>query len=304
MEVLDLFCGMGGFAQGFEALGFEVTGADVSQHAGKTFELNKIGKFKFADLSHCLIRGNYDVIIGGPPCKPWSAVNTTRRGKKHRDYILLSRFFKHVEINKPKVFLLENVPLLAGDKKLEQLIKRVNNIGYSTLGKVVTYSDFGAPTKRHRFILFGTRLGCAKTFFESLNKNTSRCKSVKDAIWKLREVEKGGFPDHVWPNLRTIDKYIEKYRNNKFGWYILKWSEPAPSFGNVMKTYILHPDAFNGKSARVISVREALLIMGYSEGTRFPDGLGVGVRYQMIVDSVSPVFSLVAAGVIKELISQ
>jgi hypothetical protein len=34
------------------------------------------------------------------------------------------------------------------------------------------------------------------------------------------------------------------------------------------------------------------------------NGLGVGVRYQMIVDSVSPVFSLVAAKVVKELIGQ
>jgi DNA (cytosine-5)-methyltransferase 1 len=82
-------------------------------------------------------------------------------------------------------------------------------------------------------------------------------------------VEKGCYPDHVWPNLKTIDKYAENYRTNKFGWYVLNWSEPAPSFGNVMKTYILHPDSLNGKPSRVISVREALLVMGFNENTRF-----------------------------------
>lgn len=301
-EVLDLFCGMGGFAQGFKASGFDVTGADISEHAGKTFELNNLGKFKYTDLSHCFVHGDYDVIIGGPPCKPWSAVNTTRRGKKHRDYILISRFFKHVELIRPKVFLLENVPLLAGEKKLEQLIEGLNNQGYSMHGKVVTYSDYGAPTKRHRFVLFGTRLGSAETFFERLSNHTSRYKSVKDVIWKLRDTEKGGFPDHVWPELKTINNYLENYKSNKFGWYVLKWDEPAPSFGNIMKTYILHPDAFNGRPTRVISVREALLIMGFDENVHFPDGLGLGVRYQMIVDSVSPVFSLAAARVVKELI--
>lgn len=35
-QVLDLFCGMGGFAQGFKDSGFDVTGAYVSEHAGKT----------------------------------------------------------------------------------------------------------------------------------------------------------------------------------------------------------------------------------------------------------------------------
>jgi len=282
---------------------FEVTGSDISEQAGKTFELNSIGKFKLADISSCFIRGDYDVVIGGPPCKPWSAVNMTRRGKRHRDYVLLSRFFEHVELIRPKVFLLENVPLLAREKMLGDLTRRLNLIGYSTLGNIVTYSDYGAPTKRHRYVLFGTSHGSAATFFERLNKYTNQSKSVKDVIWKLRDVEKGAFPDHVWPELKTIDNYLENYKNNKFGWYILKWNEPAPSFGNVMKTYILHPDAFNGKPTRVISVREALSIMGFDEDFRFPDGLGLGIRYQMIVDSVSPAFSFAAAKVIKELLN-
>jgi len=295
---------MGGFAQGFKSAGFRVTGVDISEHAGKTYELNNIGIFKYVDLSRCFIQGDYDVIIGGPPCKPWSAVNTIRRGKKHRDYVLISRFFKHVELIQPKVFLLENVPLLAAEEKLDQIIKELSNMGYSTQAKVVSYSDYGAPTKRHRYMLFGTKLGSAEMFFERLKMHTSRYKSVKDAIWKLRDVEKGDFPDHVWPELKTIDNYLENYKSNKFGWYILKWNEPAPSFGNIMKTYILHPDAFNGgKSTRVISVREALLIMGFDECFHFPDGLGLGVRYQMIVDSVSPVFSFAAAKVVRELIN-
>jgi DNA (cytosine-5)-methyltransferase 1 len=164
MEVLDLFCGMVGFAQGFKASGFSVTGADKSQDAGRTFELNKLGSFKPTDLSRCHICGNYDVIIGGPPCKPWSAVNTTKRGKRHRDYILLSRFFEHIEINNPKVFILENVPLLAGDKKLHQLIKKANKLGYSTLGKVVTYSDYEHQQNATGSYFSGQELEMQKNF--------------------------------------------------------------------------------------------------------------------------------------------
>jgi DNA (cytosine-5)-methyltransferase 1 len=304
IKVLDIFCGAGGFSQGFERAGFEVTGVDISEAVGKAFQLNCRSQFLRADLSKVLIKnGSYDIVIGGPPCRPWSAVNTTRRGREHRDYCLLSRFFQHVEYHWPEIFVLENVPLLANDKTLKSRVKRLNKEGYSVEGNIVKYSDYGAPTSRHRFILLGTRKGDAKTFFRKLHEHKRVPKTVRDVIWELKDKEKGEVPDHVWPELRTIRKYINYYETGKFGWYILRWDEPAPSFGNVMKTYILHPDAFNGKPERVISVKEALLIMGFGLGFRFPEKFGLGVRYQMAVDAVSPVFSYAAARVAREMAS-
>ena len=171
--------------------------------------------------------------------------------------------------------------------------------GYSIESKIIRYCDYGAPTKRRRFVLYGTRMGEAKNFFEELNKKKRKPATVKDAIWHLRNKNHHELPDHVWPNLKTIDKYLDKYRTHKFGWYVLKWDEPAPSFGNVMKTYILHPDAFDGGVKRVISVKEASLIMGFDKSFQFPDDRYMGKRYQIIVDSVSPVFSKLAACIIK-----
>jgi len=98
MNVLDLFCGAGGFAQGFRDAAFNVTGVDVSEYAGKTLELNRYGRFKKADLTEEIIKGEFDVVVGGPPCKPWSAVNTAKRSVAHQDFILLSRFFEHTVI--------------------------------------------------------------------------------------------------------------------------------------------------------------------------------------------------------------
>jgi len=301
MRVLDLFCGVGGFAYGFGKAGFEVTGVDVSESVGRAFELNTGSEFIKADLSSVLIpRGGYNILIGGPPCRPWSAVNTTKRGKDHGDHRLLSRFFRHVEHHSPEAFLLENVPLIAYDDVLRVYVKRLMRLGYSIIGKKVRYSDYGAPTSRHRYILCGTKKGDAEVFFTSLRDYACSPKTVRDAIWRLRCKKRGAVPDHEWPELKTIRKYERYYRSGKFGWYILKWNEPAPSFGNVMKTYILHPDSFNGGPSRVISVKEALLIMGFDGDFSFPPGLGLGLRYQMVVDAVSPVFSCVAATVIKD----
>jgi DNA (cytosine-5)-methyltransferase 1 len=280
-----------------------VTGVDISESVGKTFQSNSRGRFVKADLSKVLVgRNGYDIVIGGPPCKPWSAVNTTRRGSVHRDYNLLSRFFLHIEYHRPMIFVLENVPLLANDITLTTHVKKLVKKGFSVEGRIVKYSDYGASTSRHRFILFGTRKGNAATFFQEVEGLKRPPKTVRDAIWELRDKEKGEVPDHVWPELKTINKYLGHYESGKFGWYILKWDEPAPSFGNIMKTYILHPDAFSCRTKRVISVKEASLIMGFERRFRFPEEFGLGSRYQMIVDAVSPVFSYAAARAIREIV--
>jgi DNA (cytosine-5)-methyltransferase 1 len=304
MKVLDIFCGAGGLADGFKRAGFKVDGVDISEHAGRTYLLNKVGSFLKADLSCEIIDGDYEIIIGGPPCKPWSSVNIRKRGKMHPDYHLLARYFEHIKYHSPKFFLLENVPPLANDHIYKANIKQLKSICYSVIGKKIIYSDFGAPIRRHRFIVFGARNGDAGLFFEKLSEQKKAAKIVKDVIWHLRDKKKDETNDHVWPELKTIGKYKEYYKTGKYGWYVLDWDQPAPSFGNIMKTYILHPDSFNGRTPRVISVKEAALIMGFDEDFCFPEGLGLGSRYQMIVDAVSPAFSCIAANVIKEIIDE
>ncbi|MDG6923160.1 MAG: DNA cytosine methyltransferase [Nitrososphaerota archaeon] len=303
MKILDLFCGAGGLSSGFSNEGFKVTGVDISDKAADSFRLNKLGSFIQADLSKEIIADGFDVIMGGPPCKPWSAVNVTRRREKHHDYGLVGRFFKHVEINRPAFFLFENVPLVANDKILNSHLKRLSGkFGYSIEEEFVTYKDFGAPTRRRRLIVFGTRTGNSHDFFKLLAKHKTKNKAtVRDAIGYLRNSGFGDESDHEWPRLRTIHNYLKYYKTGQFGWYVLKWREQAPSFGNVMKTYILHPDSFNGGETRAISVKEALQLMGFPRKYSFPKGEGLGVRYQMVADSVSPVFSRAAAKAMKAL---
>ncbi len=304
MKVLDLFCGAGGLSYGFNKEGFRVTGADVSEKAENAYKLNKIGNFINADLSNEIITDGFDVIVGGPPCKPWSSVNLTRRTKTHKDYGLVGRFFKHVESNMPGMFLFENVPAVANDKTLNWHIKRLSNkFNYSIAKDIVGYKDYGAPTKRKRFIVFGVRKGNAQDFFQGCFKyKTKNYSTVRKAIGHLDSVEFGKETDHEWPKLNTIHKYMKYYKTGKYGWHILKWQEQAPSFGNVMKTYILHPGSFNGGDTRTISVREAMLLMGFPKTYHFSEDAGLGARYQMIVDSVSPVFSRVVAKSMKNIL--
>jgi DNA (cytosine-5)-methyltransferase 1 len=312
MRALDLFCGGGGLSLGFKKAMFHVTGVDVNKAAKETFELNKIGKFVAADLSRESIDGDYDIILGGPPCKPWATINTTRRSSYHPDYKLLTRFFDHVIAQKPRAFLMENVPTLRHRLILKRQLERVDEAGYTFASRSIKYSEFGAPTIRRRLIIFGLRNidrkqdgqpSMAERFFENLSSLRTQPATVRSAIWYLRDKDKNEEPDHQWPELKTIDKYRKFYETGKYGWYVLKWNEPSHSFGNILKTYVLHPDSFNGGITRVISVREAWRLLGFNKGFRLPEKIGMEMKYQLAVDAVSPRFSWRAARAAKEILN-
>ncbi len=295
-KVLDLFSGIGGLSYGFSNNGFCVTGADKSERAGIVYRSFASSNFIHADLASELISGQYDVIIGGPPCRPWSSVNLSKRSEIHRDYHLVERFVEHVERIKPKIFIMENVPALRSDKGFRFQMERISKLGYSFDTTFVKYSDYGAPTSRKRLIAVGLLDGSANQFINGMRNFTKSPKLLRDTIKEFRYNERGNPVDHVWPNLKTISKYVEKYKTGKYGWRILDWDSPAPSFGNVMKTYILPPDSDPmNPEARVISILEVSRIMGFNHGFSFPEGMHVGERYQMLVDSVSPIFSDVLA---------
>lgn len=298
MKVLDLFAGCGGLSYGFQKEGFEVYGVDINKFSKKIFQINKLGVLKIVDLKKEKVRGKYDIIIGGPPCRPWSSVNLQRRRHMHPDFSLLGSFFEHVKKLKPLMFIMENVTPVRDDA--EQFAADVKKL-YSVKFHNFRYSDFGAPTRRRRFFVIGFRkdLGINTVdFFHIVNSFRRMPATVRDAIGR----DFDGDPEHIFPKLKTIHKYMKYYRTGKYGWYILRWDEPAPSFGNVMKTYILHPDSLNGAPPRVISVRESLCIMGFPESFRFPEEMGLGMRYQMVADAVSPVFSNVLAKAVKEIL--
>lgn len=313
IRALDLFCGMGGLALGFARNGFHVTGYDINPWVPQIFEQNLIGEAVTADLSEPdgvfeKDRKEIVVITGGPPCRPWSSLNLRRRGSKHPDYNLLKVFFQLVREILPEAFLMENVSLLGSDQELEDILQPLTHY-YHVQRKVLRYADFGAPTARHRLILTGFRKRTGirdrtEMFFRQLETKRYPPLKAGEVVAPYMQLAKGSFPDHVWPEFRTIERYDDKYRTGRYGWYKLNPEQPAPSFGNIMKTYILHPYAGNGTGVplRVLSVREAMALMGFDDGIRFPEGMAMRLRYQMVADTVSPVFSGICGQVMRELL--
>ncbi|WP_299030012.1 DNA cytosine methyltransferase [uncultured Thermanaerothrix sp.] len=312
IRVLDLFCGMGGLALGFARNGFLVTGYDIYPRVPEIFEINQIGQAIVADLRTKGIRPEdraATLIIGGPPCRPWSALNVRQRGSRHPDHDLFRIFLEIVGEIRPEAFLMENVPRLERDPAFHECLQLIEP-GYDLAWKVVCYADYGAAIARHRLFLAGFRrsesTNRALTFFECLEAFRKPPRTVRDALETLEKSGTGDDPEHVWFNFQTVEKYQGKYRTGKYGWYQLSPDRPAPSFGNISKTYILHPFAGNGYGVplRVLSVREAMTIMGFPLAFRFPPGTSLTDRYQMVADAVSPVFSEICAQVMLKILGQ
>lgn len=288
--VLDLFCGMGGFSLGFTQEGFPSYGVDKDPHCVSTYRWN-IGQCLEMDLRAELPDIHADVVIAGPPCRPWSRLNRQRRGINHPDRSLLVVFQEALLEMKPLFFILENVPPLTHDPIFPELVRQVAQAGYSWEYRTLCYADFGAATARRRLFLFGSRVGEIQQFIKNLTALRDRSRTVGEVLTPYSEKHYGEVSDHVWPSLRTIEKYKDKYQTGKYGWYRLRPDLPALSFGNIYKTYTLHPSAWDGMPPRVLSVREALAITGFNDTFSFPPVIPLTAKYRMVADAVSPVFS-------------
>ena len=122
-RLLDLFCGAGGAAMGYQRAGFEVVGVDIKPQPHYPFEFHQ------ADAMTYPLEG-FDVIHASPPCQRYSTCTPMRYRGDHPDLIgsIRSRL-------QGKVYVIENVP---GARK-----KLINPI-------VLCGSMFGLPIRRHR----------------------------------------------------------------------------------------------------------------------------------------------------------
>lgn len=164
-QIIDLFCGCGGFSLGAHAAGLEPAIAfDIDPILTSSFSVNyprtklvlaDLSKLRGADIEREL-SSKIDGVFGGPPCQAFSDIGHRRANDPRRS--LLGHFFRLVAELLPAFFVMENVrglgyadarPTL--DDALECLPGR-----YTILGPVILdAADFGAATRRPRLFIIG-----------------------------------------------------------------------------------------------------------------------------------------------------
>ena len=225
LNIIDLFCGCGGFSLGFERAGFNILlGIDIWKDALLTFSHNhKHSRTLQADLStldpkdtlRLLDNKRIDVIIGGPPCQGFSVAG--KRIVDDNRNKLYKRFVEFVDHFKPKAFVLENVPniLSIGNGIIrDSIVSDFSAIGYQVEYKIMTASDYGVPQNRRRAIFVGFRNGHKFSF--PLPYETPKI-TAKDALSDLPEC---GVTDGDEYPKECDSEYQKLMRENSTGIFI------------------------------------------------------------------------------------
>lgn len=156
----DLYCGAGGFSEGFRQAGFVIKWAvDEWGPAVETFRKNfpdtNVIKGDILDRNQVDVENleKVDVLIGGPPCTHFSLANKGGNGDLKLGLSLVAKFLDAVEAIQPRYWIMENVPNLRtilerhGDekpfskKRLEDCLKKT---------AVLHAEEFGVPQSRQR----------------------------------------------------------------------------------------------------------------------------------------------------------
>ena len=189
LDAISLYTGIGGLDFGFEAAGFRTAAAvELDAPACRQVRLNRPDwGLQEGDIhqisSETILRtaglapGEADVLIGGPPCQPFSKSSYWVNGDSLRlddpRADTLTAYLRVLRDTQPKAFLLENVYGLVyqgkdeGLQHLQDGIQQINletGTRYKIEWKLLNSAHYGVPQSRERVFLIGSRDGRSFNF--------------------------------------------------------------------------------------------------------------------------------------------
>jgi DNA (cytosine-5)-methyltransferase 1 len=199
--VLDLFAGCGGLSLGFEAIGYKTIGFEMNASASDTYNNNLKGECHAVKLDTEFEYPNAEIIIGGPPCQPFSVGGNQKGIEDARDGFPI--FIEAVRKLQPKIFMFENVRGLLYSNKwyFELVIKELRKLGYIISYRLLNAVSYGVPQNRERLFVIGH-----KTKFEFPKAGTRKV-TVGEAIG---DIMYDYSVDSKFLNA-SMDQYVAKY---------------------------------------------------------------------------------------------
>ncbi|MBN2239058.1 MAG: DNA (cytosine-5-)-methyltransferase [Dehalococcoidales bacterium] len=202
--VYDLFSGCGGLALGFESMGFKTVGFDISEDSCITYSKNLHGECRQSFLTPGIDLGpKPDIIIGGPPCQPFSV-----RGHQNGNYDKRNgfpAFLSAVSRYQPKLVIFENVRgiLYKNKEYFRYILNSLSNLQYIVTYKLLNAAHYGVPQSRERVFVIAHR--GIWNFPERMYhlKPVTAGEAIRDLISTI--------PDNAKFLTPSMDQYIAKY---------------------------------------------------------------------------------------------
>lgn len=182
LSSISLFSGAGGLDLGAEAAGFATCAAvESSEIARETMLANAARHFpRLAEAAVLpdvltvepeglleragLEAGEVDLLVGGPPCTPFSKSGywlEYKRAGADPKASLLDEYVRLLRAIRPRAFVMENVYGLAYRNQnrpvLNHFLAGAREAGYVAEYSILLAGDFGVPQLRQRMFCVGTR---------------------------------------------------------------------------------------------------------------------------------------------------
>jgi DNA (cytosine-5)-methyltransferase 1 len=320
LGAISLFTGVGGLDFGFEAAGFEtVVAVEMDPVCCRTLRANRgwpvierdIHKVTSEEILRTakLKRGQADVLIGGPPCQPfskssyWARGDALRLGDPRAD--TLTAYLNVLRDARPRAFVLENVYGLAYKGKSEGLerilagiegINREAGTSYKPVWQVIDAASYGVPQHRERVFIVAGRDGQNFKFPEAthgeqeelpLGTDIEPYRTAWDALGDLPErpndpnLKMTGKWADLLPSIPEGENYLWHTPRGcgkpLFGWrtrywsFLLKLAKNRPSW-----TVQAQPGPATGPfhwTNRRLSPQELCRLQTFPDGLKFDSGL-------------------------------
>ena len=320
LKTIALFSGGGGLDLGFAAAGFDVRlSTDIDPVSCRTLEINQEKRRFFPDHSVLNkditeIKGKdlikiagvgldeVDLVIGGPPCQPFSVFGK-RRGLNDSRGGLVWEFLRIIKEIKPKAFVFENVYGLAsvhGGKVVDDLKSRLSLRGkYQVSVEHYELANYGIPQWRKRVFITGSRIGALPPRLKETHGKGNGVKpyNVVQDVLKDMPSPGCGLSNH---RARNHSQYIiDRYSSMPFGMRdtktrINRLYPDKPCF-----TIVVGSDKGGGKGhihpyePREVTPRESARLQTFPDWWEFTGGVRDMIR--QVGNAVPPLFAALMA---------
>ncbi|NNH31980.1 DNA cytosine methyltransferase, partial [Rhizobium sp. SEMIA 4085] len=202
IEVVDLFCGVGGLSAGFRKAGISVlAGIDFDASCKYAYEKNikaeflpaNVAELSGSDIDRLYSPGATKVLVGCAPCQPFSMYTGRYRQNEtpedtDKRWNLLREFARIIEEVQPDIVSMENVPRVAIHPAFNSFVDRLKVAGYQVTYQKVRAQNYGVPQRRTRLVLFASKFGEVK-LIEPTHLDSPM--TVREAIGSLPPIKAG-----------------------------------------------------------------------------------------------------------------
>jgi DNA (cytosine-5)-methyltransferase 1 len=312
-RLVDLFCGCGGLTLGVaqavedHGLSLEVPLAlDLDADALAVYATNfpkavvredLVEHFVDGDLGAPItevekatqaLAGTVDAVVAGPPCQGHSDLNNHTRRNDPKNALYL-RAARAVEVLRPRMALIENVPAVQHDRSAVVLrgSSAMEAAGYTVAHDVLRLDQLGVPQRRKRHVHLAVRDDQSVSARHLLGEMVAIIADPHDVAWAIEDLrhisERDGVdliprssPDNLFrmnwllehdeynlPNqMRPLCHRGDHTYTSMYG--RLKWSQPAQTitsgFSSIGQGRFMHP-----AEPRALTVHEAARLQGFPD---------------------------------------